>query len=136
MWYRLLGDARRRLGDVPDPVPVMAARPLSVPDVDDRRLDLAAEVGRERAAVDEHARRQGRADLRQRAGDRRQRPLRLAHAVARQRPQQTDRVRVLWPLEDARSASLLDDLAGVHDADPVAHRPDDPEVVRDQQNRR
>ena len=57
--------------------------------------DGPAQVGGERAAVDEHAGRQVRADLRQVARDRRQRPLRLADAVARQRAQQAERVRVL-----------------------------------------
>ena len=59
----------------------------------------------------------------------------LGHAVARQRPEQTERVRVLRMLEDGRGAALLDDLAGVHDADPVAHGSDDAEVVRDEQDR-
>ena len=90
----------------------------------------------QRAAIDEHAGRQVRADLRQVAGDRRQRPLRLADAVARQRPQQAERVRVLRVLEDRRRVALLDDLAGVHHPDPVAQRPDDAEVVGDEQDRR
>ena len=60
---------------------------------------------------------------------------RLAHAVARQRAQQAERVRMLRALEDRRRVALLDDLAGVHHADPVAQRPDDAEVVGDQQDR-
>ena len=79
----------------------------------------------QRAAVDEDARRQVRPDLGQVAGDRRQRSLRLADAVARQRAQQAERVRVLRALEDGRRVALLDDLAGVHHPDPVAQRPDD-----------
>ena len=59
----------------------------------------------------------------------------LADAVARQRAQQAQRVRVLGMLEDGRGVALLDDLAGVHHADPVAQRPDDAEVVGDEQDR-
>ena len=45
-----------------------------------------------------------------------------------------ERVRMLRALEDRRRVALLDDLAGVHDPDPIAQRPDDPEVVGDQQD--
>ena len=38
--------------------------------------------------------------------------------------------------EDGRRVTFLDDLAGVHHADPIAQRPDDAEVVGDQQDRR
>ena len=41
---------------------------------------------------------------------------------------------MLGRLEDGRRVALLDDLAGVHDPDPVAQRPDDAEVVGDQQD--
>ena len=41
---------------------------------------------------------------------------------------------MLRALEDRRRVALLDDLAGVHHADAIAQRPDDPEVVRDEQD--
>ena len=41
---------------------------------------------------------------------------------------------MLGPLEHTSRAAFLDDLAGVHHPDAVAHRPDDAEVVRDQQH--
>ena len=72
----------------------------------------------------------------QRAGDRRQQPLVLADAVARQAVEQADRVRVLGLVEHLLRRALLDHLAGVHHADPVAHRADHAEVVGDQQDRR
>ena len=62
-------------------------------------------------------------------------PLGLADAVARERAEQAQRVRVLRVLEDGRGVALLDDLAGVHHPDPVAQRPDDAEVVGDEQDR-
>ncbi len=96
----------------------------------------AARLVGERAAVDVDACRQVGPDLRQRAGDREQRPLALAHAVTGQALQQPDRVRVLGLLEDLDGIALLDDLAGVHHADAVAHRTDHTEVVGDQQDRR
>ena len=43
-------------------------------------------------------------------------------------------VRVLGRLEDLDGVALLDDLAGVHHADAVAHRADHAEVVGDQQD--
>ncbi len=60
---------------------------------------------------------------------------RLAHAMARERSKEPERVRVLRPFEDRRRVPLLHDLAGVHDPDPVAQRPDDAEVVGDEQDR-
>ncbi len=45
-------------------------------------------------------------------------------------------VRMLRIGEDGRRVTFLDDLAGVHHADPIAQRPDDAEVVGDQQDRR
>ena len=142
---RARGVVGRRLGHLGQAVDVVAARVvrgvgagLGVTDidVDDRRHLGAARVVGEGAPVDVHARRQLGADLRQRAGDREQRPIRLAHAVARQALQQADRVRVLRRLEHLDGVALLDDLAGVHHPDPVAHRADDAEVVGDQQDRR
>ena len=38
-------------------------------------------------------------------------------------------------VEDLLGRTLLDHLAGVHHADPVAHRADHPEVVGDEQDR-
>ena len=67
---------------------MVAARPLAVADVDDRRHHGPAQLVGERAAVDEHAGRQVRADLGQVARDRRQRLLGLADAAARERAQQ------------------------------------------------
>ena len=61
---------------------------------------------------------------------------RLADAVARERPEEAEGVWVLGVLEDRGGVALLDDLARVHDADPVAQRPDDAEVVGDEQDRR
>src|SRR5690349_460752 len=132
----LLCDPRLRLLDLADPIPVMATRPLPIADVDDRRLLLAAQVRRERTTIDEDAGRERRPDLWERAGDRREWALRLADPVPRQSTQQADRVGVFRAFEDPGCPPLLDDLAGVHDADPVAHRTDDAEVVGDQQDGR
>ena len=131
---RLLPGDRRRLDELAETVDVVAAAPAAAADVHDRRDDSPAQVGRELAAVDEDAGGQRRADLRQVARDRRERPLHLSHAVARQRTQQPERVRMLRALEDGRGVALLDDLAGVHHADPVAQGPDDAEVVGDEQD--
>ena len=129
-------DDRRRLDHLAEPVDVVATRPLAVADLDDRRHHGPAQLVGELAAIDEHAGRQVRADLRQVARDRRQRPLGLAHAAARERAQQPEGVRMLRIGEDGRRVAFLDDLAGVHHADPIAQRPDDAEVVGDQQDRR
>ena len=120
----------------PEPVTVVAAGPAPVADLHDRRLDGPAQLVRQRTAVDEDAGRQVRADLRQVAGDRRQRALRLADPAARERPEEAEGVWVLGVLEDCGGVALLDDLARVHHPDPVAHRPDDAEVVGDEQDRR
>ena len=122
--------------DLADPVGVMAPGPSSRTDLDHRGHLGPADLGGERAAVDEHARRQRRADLGQRAGDRRQQALALADAVAREAAEQADRVGMLGIVEHLLGGALLDDLAGVHHADPVAHRADHAEVVGDQQDRR
>ena len=50
--------------------------------------------------------------------------------------QQTDGVRVVGLVEDLLRWAFLDHLAGVHHADPVAHRADHAQVVSDQQDRR
>ena len=133
---RVRADDRGRLDDLGQPVAMMAARPLAAPDVDDRRHDRAAQLIGQRAAVDEHTGRQVRADLGQVARDRGQRPFGLADAAPGERPEQAQGVRVLRVGEDRGRIALLDDLARVHDADPVAQRPDDAEVVGDQQDRR
>ena len=127
--------AMRRLDELAQPVAMMAARPAPGPELDDRRLDRPAQVRRELAAVDEDAGRQVRADLGQVARDGRQRALGLADAVARERAEEPEGVRVLRLLEHGRGVALLDDLARVHDPDPVAQRPDDAEVVGDEQDR-
>ena len=131
---RLTPDDGGRLDQLAEPIDVVAAAPATAADVDDRRHDRPAQVGRELAAVDEDAGRQRRPDLGQVARDRRERALRLAHAVARERAQESERVRVLRALEDGRRVALLDDLAGVHHPDAIAQRPDDAEVVRDEQD--
>ena len=142
---RFAGLVGLRLGDLAEPIDVVATAVVrrlracfGVPDVDvhERRHDGAARLVGQHAAVDVHTRRQRRADLGQRARDREQRPFGLAHAVARDGLQQPDGVRVLRRLEDLDGVALLDDGAGVHHADAVAHRPDHAEVVGDQQDRR
>ena len=50
--------------------------------------------------------------------------------------QQLDRVRVLRAAEDLADPSLLDDLALLHDDDPIGEVGDDAHIVGDQQNRR
>ena len=54
----------------------------------------------------------------------------------RDRPDQAPRVRVQRLAEQRRDVGLLDDLAGVHHRDPVAHLGDDAEVVGDQDDGR
>ena len=126
-----------RYRDLVQAVDVVATRHVAgVAHLDERRHDRPASLVGERAAIDEHAGRQRRADLRERARDRVQHTLRLAHAVARQALQQPDRVGVLGLLEDLDGVTLLDELAGVHDADAIAHRADHAQVVGDQQDRR
>ncbi len=138
-----LGAAGRRVGDRAgdllegrDLVRVVAAGQVAATDIDQLGRDLPAGVGDQRAAIDVHARRQVGPERGKRAGDRRQGVLRLAHAAARDRMQQPDGVRVLRRVEQIVGNSLLDDLAGVHHTDPVAHRADHAEVVGDHQDRR
>ena len=50
--------------------------------------------------------------------------------------QQADRVRVTRVAQDRLDRPLLDEAAGVEDADPVAHLPDHAEVVADEEHRR
>ena len=104
-------------------------------DVDDGRYHRPAEIVGEWAAIDVDAGRQVRPDLRQRARDRGERALALAHPVARQGAQEADRVRELRALEHLDRVPLLHDLARIHDADPVAQGADDAKVVGDEQDR-
>ena len=132
---RDLADARVGLRDVADAVVVVAARPVADAHVDDGRHHGPAELVGERAAVDVDAGRQVRPDLGQRARDRGERALALAHPVARQRAQEAHRVGELRALEHLDGVALLHDLARVHHADAVAQGADHPEVVGDEQDR-
>src|SRR5699024_6070175 len=85
--HALLLDARSEAGNL---VGVVAAGPSTGLELDDRRDLLVADVGRELAAIDEHARRERGSDLRQRAGNRGQQLFVLADTVPRQRVQQPD----------------------------------------------
>ena len=60
----------------------------------------------------------------------------LDRADDRDRADQALRVRVQRLAEQRRHVGLLDDLAGVHHRDPVAHLGDDAEVVGDEDDRR
>ena len=64
------------------------------------------------------------------------RQLVLDRADDRDRPDQALGVGVERVAEQRRHVGLLDDLAGVHHRDPVAHLGDDAEVVGDQHDRR
>src|SRR5207302_2994129 len=55
---------------------------------------------------------------------------RLLAAELRHRAEQRPRVGMLGSVEELPHRRLLDELAGVHDGDPVAHLRDDAEVVR------
>ena len=74
-WTDSAGDRARDLLELGDLVVVVAAGQVAVADLDNSRRDLAADVGGQRAAVDEHAGRQVGADRRQGAGNRRERML-------------------------------------------------------------
>ena len=126
-------DARSEIGHL---VGVMASRPALAGEVHHGRQLLTADVSGELAAVDEHAGRQRGADLREAAGNGGQQLLVLAHAVAREGIEQAHRVGMAGLVEDLLCRAFLDHLAGVHDADPVAHRTDHTQVVRDQEDRR
>ena len=112
----------------------MAQAVAALADVDAGRRDGAALLGGEGAAIDVDAGRQRRPDLGQRAGDGEEGLLVLADAVAGEAAQQADGVGVLGVVEDLAGRPLLDDLPGVHHADPVAHRADHAEVVGDEQD--
>src|SRR5918995_206949 len=72
---------------------------------------------------------------RRHARDRRQ-PLRPRAVHARDRPEQSPRVRVLRVVEDLVERALLDDPAGIHDGDPVSDVGHHAEVVGHQDDRR
>ena len=135
-WVDLLARRHGRLDELAQPVAMMTAGPAPGGELHDRRLDGPAQVRRELAAIDEDAGRQVRADLGEIARDGGQRALGLADAVARERAEEPEGVWVLRRLEHGRGVALLDDLARVHDPDPIAQRPDDAEVVSDEQDRR
>ena len=132
---RLLPDDGGRLDQLAEPIDVVAAAPASAADVDHRRLDRPAQVGRQLAAVDEDAGRQRRPDLGQVARDRRQRPLRLAHAVARAASAGVRACTGCFGLSKTVAASPSSTILPAYiTPDPIAQRPDDPEVVGDEQD--
>ena len=108
---------------------------MAVPDGVERRLVGGAALVRERAAVDEHAPGELDAELRQEAGDRVEPAVVLADAAARDAAEQTDGVGVPRVLEHRLDGTLLDEPAGVEDADAVAHLRDRAEVVADEEHR-
>ncbi len=91
-----------------------------------------ADAHRVRAARVEAAAARRVDEVRRRAGDR----VQLRRRERDRRAQQLARVRVRRLGEHVAGRPLLDDLARVHDRDPVARLGDDPEVVGDQQERR
>src|SRR5262245_21052961 len=91
-----------------------------------RLLGLAARHGLRTARMERASRGQA-GQVRWLARDRVQR---LLAAELRHRPEQRARVRVPGSIEELPHRRLLDDLAGVHHGDPVAHLCDDAEVVR------
>ena len=54
-----------RLGQLPEPVDVMALRGPPAAEIDGRRIDGPADFGRERTPIDEHAGREAGSDRRQ-----------------------------------------------------------------------
>ena len=50
------------------------------------------------------------------------------------RLQETHRVRMSWPRKEGFDGRRLDDLPGVHDADPIAQLGDDAQVVGDEKD--
>ena len=123
--------------DLVDPVGMVAARPTCRTDFDDRRRprrdrsSVRADSGRRtRMSADR------RADLRATCRGSSPAPLALADAVAGQRS--CSRPTVYGCCGSSNTCcggALFDDLAGIHHADPVAHRADHAEVVGDQQDR-
>ena len=100
----------------------------------ERRLVGAADLLDEAAAVGEDAARQVGAQLRQVAGDRVESVAVLAQPASRDAAQQPDGVRVARLGEDRLRLALLDEPAGVEDADALAHLPDHREVVADEED--
>ena len=117
-------------------LPEVAAAVPAAPEVEERGLLATADVLGEAATIDEHARRQLGAELRQEAGDGVEPLAVLAHAAVRQAAQEPDRVRVARVVEHRLDRPLLDEPPGVEHADAVAHLRDDLEVVADEQDRR
>src|SRR5262249_60109304 len=91
------------------------------------RLDVRAARGEATA---------GRADEggRPLAGDRDERRTTLVAAGGRQAIEEAPRVRVTRVAEDLPDRSLLDQLAAVHDTDPVAHPHHRAEIVTDEED--
>ena len=90
----------------------------------------------EQAAPGEDAARQLLADVRHEARDRVEPAVILPDTAARDAAHQPDGVRVPRVLQHRLRVALLDELAGVEDADAVAHLADDPEVVADEEHGR
>ena len=82
----------------------------------------------------ERAPRRGRDQARRLARDRLE-PF-LVHIEPREAVHQPDRVRVPRRVEDREDVAVLDDASGVHDDDAVRELGDEPEIVRDQDDRR
>src|SRR5262245_60510805 len=91
-----------------------------------RLLGLAARHGLRTTRMERAPRGQA-GQVRWLAGERLQR---LLAAELRHRPEQRARVRVPGGVEELPHRRLLDDLAGIHHGDAVAHLRDDAEVVR------
>jgi hypothetical protein len=118
------------------PLVEVAAARAPAAELEELRLLLAADLLCQAAAVDEDAGREVGAQLGQVPGNRVE-PLHvLADARAWYPAQQPDRVRVPGILEDLARRSLLDEAAGVEDADLLAHAGDDAEVVADEEDAR
>ena len=124
--------ARERLGAL---VEVAAAR-VAAADVVGLGLLLHADGLGEQAAPGEDAAGQILADVRHEARDRVEPAVILPDAAARDAAHQPDGVRVPRVLQHRLRVALLDELAGVEDADAVAHLADDPEVVADEEHGR
>ena len=116
-------------------VEVAAAR-VPVAERVERWLVGAADLLDEAAAVGEDAARQRSPQLRQVAGDRVEAVAVLAQPAARDAPQEPDGVGMARFGEDRLRFALLDQPAGVEDADALAHLADDGEVVADEEDAR
>jgi hypothetical protein len=99
-----------------------------------RSLGSAAVVG-EAAAGSENASDDVLAGRRKKPRDRVQPTSILALTSAGDAAEEPDGVGVTRVLEDLARRPLLHELAGVEDADPIAHLGDDGEVVADEQHR-